>query len=305
MASFATDVKNELARLMYEKECCRRAELSALFRMRAKILVGSAGLGFSFTSENAAVARKAITLLKGIEKGIRTEVTATRDKRLNKRNSYIVRALPGTCAENLLNKLDLTMDGRLKAPERSIFRHSCCRAAYLRGAFLGGGSVNRPESSYHLELATESRELAEFLLGILRRKEFPAGLSERNDDYVVYIKEGESIIDFLGMLKAERAVDLMEAGRNLKEIRGQVNRIVNCETANLQKAATAAASQIADIRRLESMGRLPKLPEQLKETALARLENPEASLTELAGLLCISKSGLSHRMRKLRELAAE
>ena len=305
MASFATEVKNELAHLIYEKECCRSAELAALLRMGGTVIFGPRhAFGVRFTAENAAVARKVLTLLKREMDGVHTEVMVSRARRLRKRNSYTVQVPPSPGTADLLTHIGLMRAGSLNmGTDLTRLRRSCCRAAYLRGAFLGGGSVNRPESSYHLEFVTGNYPLAELLVTILRRLEFPAGMAERKDDYVVYIKEGDAVIDFLGMLHADKAVERFEVARNVKEVRNQVNRLVNCETANLQKAVDAAGRQTEDIRFLMSRGRMDGLTEQMRETAEARLAHPEASLAELAELLCISKSGLNHRMRGLRNLA--
>ena len=305
MPSFATEVKNELARITDGESCCRKAELSSLFRMGATVtLAPGHRFGINFASENAAVARKTITLLRGMKQRLHMEVVAIRAKRLRKQNSYRIRIAPALEVESLLVDLGLMRDGNLTVvPDRSIIRHSCCRAAYLRGAFLGGGSVNRPESSYHLELVSESYGMANFLFGLLRKLDFPVGITDRKEEYVVYLKEGDAVLDFLGMLRAEKAVERFEVARNLKEVRAQVNRLVNCETANLQKAVDAAGRQLKDIQRLKERGAFEGLPEQLKETGEARLANPEASLMELAELLCVSKSALNHRMRKLHQMA--
>ena len=121
----------------------------------------------------------------------------------------------------------------------------------------------------------------------------------------VYLKEGDAVADFLGMMQAEKSVERFEVARNLKEVRGQVNRLVNCETANLQKAVDAAGRQLADIRRIERAAGLEGLPDILRETAEARLAHPDASLAELAALLCVSKPGVNHRLRKLHAMAEE
>lgn len=307
MASFATEVKNELARLAPGRTCCRRAELAALLRMGGTILFGGDRVpGIKFTTENAAVARKVLTYLKGEIPGLPTEIVVSRAKRLRKHNSYSIQVPPSSQAAELLSAMGLMREGSLNmGMDTGSLRRSCCRAAYLRGAFLGGGSVNRPERDYHLEMVTGSSSMAEGLLALLRRMDFPAGLTDRKDDYVVYMKEGDGILDFLGMLQAEKAVERFEVARNLKDVRNQVNRLVNCETANLQKAVDAAAVQIEDIRFLRGKGRLAQLPGELQETARARLLHPEATLTELADMLCVSKSGMNHRMRKLRKLAQQ
>ncbi len=306
MPSFATEVKNELARRTYESSCCRTAELAALLRMGSTLTFGlRRTFGLNFTTENAAVARKALQLLKAEGGGVKTEITVSRSKRLKKNNSYTVQVPPAPEVAGLLEHLGFLQDDSLNMDKDiAILKKNCCRIAYLRGAFLGGGSVNRPEAAYHLELVTGNFAFSQMLYQILRRMDFPVGLTDRKDSYIVYLKEGDAVIDFLAMLEAEEAVAAFEVARNVKEVREQVNRLVNCETANLQKAVDAAGRQLAEIQALQERGLLEELPKKLREAAEARLENPEVSLAELADILGISKSGASHRMRKLRELAA-
>jgi DNA-binding protein WhiA len=164
--------------------------------------------------------------------------------------------------------------------------------------------VNRPEAAYHLELVSGNFELGNLLYDLLRRMGFPAGFVDRKDSYIVYLKEGDAVIDFLGMMEADEAVESFEVARNVKEVREQVNRLVNCETANLQKAVDAAGRQLDIIRSLEAAGQFRNLPPKVRAAAKARLDNPDATLQELAEMLGISKSGMNHRMRKLKELAA-
>ena len=135
--------------------------------------------------------------------------------------------------------------------------------------------------------------------------DFPVGFIDRKDDYVVYLKEGDAVMDFLAMIQADEAVEAFEVARNVKEVREQVNRLVNCETANLQKTVDAAGRQLEAIRRLQAADMIPRLPKKLRQTAERRLAHPDASLAELADMLGVSKSGMNHRMRKLRELAEE
>jgi DNA-binding protein WhiA len=154
-----------------------------------------------------------------------------------------------------------------------------------------------------LELVTGSYGLGNLLNTLLKRMGFPVGLTDRKEDYVVYLKEGDAVMDFLAMIQADEAVEAFEVARNVKEVREQVNRLVNCETANLQKTVDAAGRQLAYIKRLQEAA--VKLPAKLRVTAEMRLKHPDASLSELADMLDVSKSGMNHRMRKLRELAEE
>ena len=305
MPSFATEVKNELARPNYEQSCCRTAELAALLRMGATITFGlRRTFGLNFTTKNAAVARKTLQLLKSEGGNIRTEITVRRSRQLNKNNNYTVRVVPAPPVAELLEKLGFLQDESLNmTTDMALLKKACCRVAYLRGAFQGGGSVNRPEASYHLELVTGSYGLGNLLNTLLKRMGFPVGFTDRKEDYVVYLKEGDAIMDFLAMVQADEAVEAFEVARNVKEVREQVNRLVNCETANLQKTVDAAGRQLAYIKRLQEAA--VKLPAKLRATAELRLKHPDASLTELADMLGVSKSGMNHRMRKLRELAEE
>ena len=305
MPSFATEVKNELARLTYDSSCCRTAELAALLRMGATITFGlRRTFGLNFTTKNAAVARKTLQLLKNEGGDIRTEITVIRSRKLNKNNNYTVRVVPAPNVAALLENLGFLQDDSLNMDtDMGILKKSCCRIAYLRGAFQGGGSVNRPEASYHLELVTGSYGLGNLLYTLLKRMSFPVGFTDRKDDYVVYLKEGDAVIDFLAMIQADEAVEAFEVTRNVKEVREQVNRLVNCETANLQKTVDAAGRQLEAIRRLREAGMVETLPKKLRMTVDMRTAHPDASLAELAGMLGISKPGMNHRMRKLRELA--
>ncbi|SEJ16270.1 hypothetical protein SAMN05660742_1046 [Propionispira arboris] len=306
MPSFATEVKNEVARLVDENSCCKIAELAALLRMGAVMTMGGKrSLGINFTTENAAVARRTLTLLKSSGE-VRTEVMVSRARRLKKHNSYCVRVIPSLIVSDLLAKLGLMHGATLNVgSDSAILRKHCCRHAYLRGAFLGGGSVNRPEGSYHLELVTGSEVFAQLLLSLCRKFDLPVGLSERKNDYIVYIKESDAIMDFLAIIGAENALVEFEVARNLKEVRNQVNRLVNCETANLQKTANASVRQMEHIKLIKAKLGFDSLPEPLQEVAVVRLSHPDSSLKELAEVLHISKSGINHRLRKLEKIAVE
>ncbi len=305
MASFASEVKNELSRIFYEKECCKKAELTALLRLSGSLFTNDAGVfGIKFTSNNAAVARKTLSLVREVNPNIPAKVSKEKSLKLRKRPGYNIIISPSNESQKLLNSLGfVTLEGFSIERENHSLRKICCQKAYLRGAFLATGSVNKPEAEYHLELSTISQTFAKFLLDIMKKLDFPAKMTDRKEEYVVYLKEGEAILDFLGMMQADFAAERFEAARNLKEVRSQVNRIVNCETANLSKTVAASLKQIESIKRLKKLNILDTLKIELQETAKARLDNPELSLSELAALLSVSKSALTHRMKKLNELA--
>ena len=307
MPSFASDVKNALSRTDAERDCCRTAELAALLRMGASMVTdGEHGLGLRFETTSAAVARRVIRLLRAMDAALATSVAMERTPQLRRR-TYIVNIAAGEGVTPLLTRLGFLTGGEAlrTGTDVQLLRKKCCRAAYLRGAFLVGGSVNRPEASCHLELTVRSAVMGRALYALLRRLHFPVGLTDRRDAYVVYLKEGDAVMDFLALIGAEEAAEKIEVARNIKEVRAQVNRLVNVETANLQRAVDAAAMQLRSIRALQDAGRLGDLPDDLQETARMRLLHPELSIAELAALVHISKSGMSHRLRKLRALAEE
>ena len=265
---------------------------------------GARGAGLRFTAASAAVARRVIRLLRAMDGAIETSVAMERMPQLRRR-TYIVNIAAGAAVTPLLAQLGFAGGSLRSTSDLALLRKKCCRAAYLRGAFLGGGSVNRPEAACHLEITARSEEMARALHTLLRRLHFPVGLTDRHEMYVVYLKEGDAVMDFLSLIGAEEAAEEIEVARNLKEVRAQVNRLVNVETANLQRAVDAAADQLAAIERLARSGRLAALPADLRETAEMRRAHPEISMAELAELCHISKSGMSHRLRKLRMMAEE
>lgn len=310
MPSFASQVKNELVHVLGSQVCCKTAELAALLRMGATISFNSKhDFGINFVTENAAVARKILTLLKAsVPQGIHTEVTVRRSRRLRKHNNYAVRATPSPEASSILKKLGfLTAKNLLDAgTDRNILQNDCCKISYLRGAFLGGGSVNKPEGEYHLEFVTDNYTFAKLIRDLCHELYLPVGLTDRKNVYIVYLKESEAILELLALIGVEESLlQAFESARNLKEIRNQVNRLVNCETANLQRTINAAMKQIENINLLIKYDEYDELPKVLKQTANLRLNNPEASLTELAELLNCSRSAINHRMRKIDALAMQ
>ena len=189
-----------------------------------------------------------------------------------------------------------------------VVEDECCRAAFLRGAFLAGGSVTDPGKGYHLEVSTTHQSVARETVVLIREiMGFAPKTASRGGGQVLYVKQNEQISDFLAYLGAPVAsMGIMEA-RLEKELNNKVNRRCNCDDANLSKVVEAAMEQIAAIRVLREKGVLDKLPAKLQQAATAREENPEAALTELAGMMDppITKPAMSHRLKRLVELAKE
>lgn len=307
--SFSHDVKDELARVEVPSRCCQIAELAGLVRMDGTILIGShKRIQLELITENAAVARMAFKGLKKLFQ-VETEITVQRRNRLKKNNVYIVRMPNQEKIHEVLNVLGLTKDGLMYNPgiNERLVRKECCKRSYLRGVFLGAGSLSDPENSYHLEIVTNSEEYSEALVQLMNNFGLDPHISSRKNNLVVYLKDSEQIVDYLNIIGAHRALLELENIRIQKEMRNQVNRLVNCETANMNKTIDAAYHQMQNIELIASMLGFEKLSPQLRAVAEARLENPEVSLKELGQLLDppLGKSGINHRMRKLEEIADE
>ena len=179
------------------------------------------------------------------------------------------------------------------------------KKAIIRGTFMGAGSINNPEREYHLEMEVTNEQNMNTVLDLLLEFGIKAKYMEAKNKYYIYLKEGEEISKFLALIGAAKAVMKFEDIRIQKEMRGKVNRLVNCETANLNKTINASIEQIAAIRKLQENGEFKKLDDNLKEIALLRLENPDMPLIELGKKLKvpIGKSGVNYRLRKIMEIA--
>lgn len=299
--SFSMEVKNELARLEPHDVNCDKAELLALLRMSGAIVLRGMKIGIHFSTENAALARRVLQLLKNNYQ-VQTEVLITRSRRLKKNNRYQVQVVPSLQVNKALTELQLlSVEGDLKNP---LLSSHAARKNYLRGAFLGGGSVSRPNSDYHLELVTGNEAFAQTIIKVMQGFSLKAKLTDRKSDYIVYLKDGESIVKFLNVIGAHNAMMELENARIIKDMRNNVNRVVNCETANLGKIVKAALRQVNCIKFIESKMNLNELPESLLFIARLRLQYPEASLNELVDHADgLGKSGINHRLKKLQELA--
>lgn len=302
--SFSAVTKEELARIEVPKECCNLAELAVLVRMDGTLQISNQKYALNVVTESAPVARKIYRLAKTVL-NLPVDIVVRRKLRLKKNNSYLVKIYPKGPSD--LQKLGLFDENGEILPGISerLIKHRCDQKAYLRGAFLAGGSINNPEGTYHLEIITNDEYHAEGLCKLLNRFHLGAKVSTRKNWHVVYIKESEHIVEFLGLIGAHHALLEFENVRVLKDMRNQVNRLVNCETANLNKTVDAAVRQVENIKRIASTIGLQALPDPIREIAELRLDFPDASLKELGEMLHpkVGKSGVNHRMRKIDELA--
>jgi len=298
--SFASEIKSELLRTEMKNDCCIRAELCGLMCFGGAVLSGGK---VRISTENAATARRGFSLIKE-SLGISGEIQSAHSRAGKGGTAYAIAIDDPRDSMRLLSSLSLldrnTVSFRIR---EAALENPCCHRAFLRGAFLGGGSVANPEKEYHLEFTTPRPALAEDIVRLFAEFGLTARVVQRKSNQVVYFKSSEEIGDVLNIIGAHAAYMEYMNVRILKETRNQVNRRVNCETANLDKAVDAAQGQVAAIRRLQKNGRLASLSKGLQEAAEVRLAFPEAPLSELGNMLGISKSGINHRMRKLMALA--
>ena len=307
--TFSAKLKEELSRQWSVARHCQIAEIAAIVSMCGKVTIDSRErYSVKVRTENISVARKYFTLLRKTF-NIETEVFVATNKS-NENVSYTVLVKKHEDAISVLQASKLIdHDGEI-AEEFSIVKnlvvqHTCCRRAFIRGAFLAAGSMSNPEKSYHIEIVCTALKKAEQLQNIINSFGLDAKVVVRKKTYVAYLKEGSQIVDLLNIMEAPVTLMEMENIRILKEMRNSVNRKVNCETANINKTVSAAMKQVNDIRYIRDTIGLKELPEGLREIAELRLEYPNETLKELGDLLStpLGKSGVNHRLRKLSEMA--
>lgn len=272
--SFSSDVKEELARQYSKSRHCQIAELSAMIMQEGRISTNP--LALSFETENPVLIEKYAMLMK---RAFDINIEEALDSQNCKK---IIEAIQGLYLEK-----------------------TCCKRAFIRGAFMASGSMTDPNKSYHFEIVCRTPEQAARLQELMREFETDPKVIERKNYYVVYLKEGSQIVDMLNVMEAYVSLMNLENVRILKEMRNSVNRQVNCETANISKTVNAAVKQIADIELIRDTDGLDSLPLPLREMAMIRLEYPEAPLKDLGKYMDppVGKSGINHRLRKLATIA--
>lgn len=311
--SFASETKNELARLMPEKKCCMLAEIAGFMRIAGSVrLIGGGRFKIVMTTSNPAVARHYKTLIKNYF-SIDTEVGMGQDNSLKKGHAYILSIGPEDLSEQILRETGILMvkegmnfisDGIYDG----LIKTKCCRKSYLRGAFLAGGTVNNPEKEYHFEINAGTEVLAKELRKLLNSfVDISAKVVPRKKGYGVYLKSGEQVRDAIGMMGASNQFFKFDETMMMKGIRSQTYRLNNLDNANIDKAIRAAENQIRSIRKIQEKRGLDFLSAKLREAAEARLENPDVGIEELGKLMDppLSKSGINNRLRRIEEIAKE
>ena len=307
--SFSKEVKEELSRQLPSARHCCIAETAAIISLCGHVKISSQDrFSVKIHTENIAVARKYFTLLKKTF-NIVAEITIRQNAYLKKGRTYTITVNNHEEAVKILTTCKLLEDGdiveNMSVYDNTVIMNSCCKRAFVRGAFIASGSISTPEKFYHFEIVCNSYDKAVQLSDLIKSFDIESKIVERKKYFVVYIKDGAGIVDILNVMEAHVALMNLENVRILKEMRNSVNRKVNCETANLNKTVAAAVKQTMDIKYIQDTVGLSILPEALRQLAEIRLDNPDVSLKELGALLDppVGKSGVNHRLRKISEIS--
>ncbi len=303
---FSTRAKEDLARLFSSKKCCKVAELSAILHINGVLhLEVSQRFSFQIITENAPLARKIIKLLSSLF-GLKAEVI-TKKSFLKKRNQYQIKIPFQPRLYQSLNELGILNDSfelKFGILERLVW-NNCCAFSFLRGAFLAAGFITDPRKGYHLEIALNNFQLSQDLFILFERFNLNPKKMMRKGKIIIYLKDSQKIKEFLAMIGASQSLFQLEDINIYREIKNKINRLVNCETANLKKISQASYNQVKDIKILIKEIGLASLSAPLREIAQLRMQFPYASFRELGELASppITRSAVYNRFRRIHKLA--
>lgn len=311
--SFASDVKNELSHIEPDKKCCQLAEIAGFIRVCGSLrLAGGGKFRIIITTDNAAVARHYKKLIKEYFK-IDTELEIGEGTSPHKTHSYSLTIGPENLSEQILRETGILLvkEGNNYISDGiydDLIKSKCCKKSYLRGMFMGSGTMNSPEKGYHLEFVCNSKALANDLKKMINSfVDLNAKIVERKSSQIVYMKNSNYISDTLALMGAHTQMLEFENVRIARGIKNDAVRMTNCDNANTDRSLDASQRQIAAIRKIENKLGITALPDKLQDVARLRLENPEANLTQLAEMMNppMKKSGINNRIRKIEEIASK
>ncbi len=308
--SFSSETKKELSKIIPEKKCCTLAEIAGFARMNGSIrLMGGGKMNVSLTSEDPSIARLFKQMIQTYF-DTTTSLDILQETALRRGKSYRITMDDAMTGGQMLREIGLmtVQEGSnvlVEGIPQEVIRKKCCKRAYLRGLFLGAGSVSHPEKGYHLEIVCKNEYIAADVKKLMNHFSLNAKTTVRKDSHVVYLKESDRIVDLMNIIGAHSQLLEFENVRIIKGLRNTANRIVNCENANLDKSVNAAGKHMDNIRLIEEKIGIRNLPEKLRAVAEARMEHPYVTLKELAELMDppVSKSGVNHRLARIGELA--
>ena len=304
--SFSSEIKDEVAKIKVEDYKIILSELAGITPMCGILNFKNNKISMEYITENAPVARRIFTFLRR-SFGFDVEVKNVRSTQL-KKNVFIIYISQDESCRLLLDELKYIKGASvfmINYAPTDLIKTSNEKKAHIRGAFMGSGSITDPKKGYHLEFVSENESNAYFLRDTINEFGLKSKVIMRKEKYIIYIKDSEQISDFLSLIGAYNSVLNYENVRVIKEMRNNVNRIVNCETANLNKTVKSSYDQVEDIKLIEREIGIENLDEDLKAIAKIRLENRSMSLNDIANSLepKLSKSTVNYRFKKLRRIA--
>ncbi|MDD6919692.1 MAG: DNA-binding protein WhiA [Eubacteriales bacterium] len=308
--SFASETKNELARIIPEKKCCMLAQIMGFIRVNGSIiLVGFGKFNIVVKTENPAVARNFKTLIKEYF-DVDTKLIVEENAGIRKTNLYSI-TIDENKSKQILREIGVLMvkegnDYITDGLYFDVMKKKCCKKSCVRGLLMGSGTVIDPAKQYRFEIISKTEQKANDIKRLLNTfYDIDAKVSYRNDSYVVYVTGAQSVSDLLALTGANNAMFELENVRITKDLHNKVNRINNCDQANINKSLDASARYIDAIKKIDSIIGIHLLPEKLREVAELRINNPDVSLTELGKLLKapIQKAGVAKRLKKIVDIA--
>ncbi|MEF9922884.1 MAG: DNA-binding protein WhiA [Anaerovoracaceae bacterium] len=311
--SFATETKNELSRIEPEKQCCKLAEMAGFLRVSGSLrLAGGGKFKIVITTENPAVARHYKKLIKDYFK-IDPALELGDGTSPRRGTAYMLTIGPENLSEQILRETGILLvkEGNNYISDGiydDLIKTKCCKKSYLRGIFMGSGTMNDPEKGYHLEIVCGSRNLANDLKKMVNSfVDLNVKIVERKGHYIVYMKNSNYISDTLALMGAHTQLLEFENVRIKRGIMNDTMRITNCDNANTDRALDASQRQVAAIKKIQQKKGLDVLPIKLREVADMRMEFPDANLTQLAEMMTppMKKSGINNRFKKIEEIASK
>lgn len=307
--SFSSDVRVELARQISTARHCRIAELAAIISFSGHVqITGHNRYILIIQTENLVVARKCFTLIQKTF-NINTEIII-RSSPGNNSRIYKLIVIDHDLSLNILQATKLIDSNHHIKDDFSLWsnlvaKNTCCKRAFIRGAFIVAGSVSNPQKDYHFEIVVPHLEKAVQLQEFINAFSLESKVIRRKNNFVIYLKESSQIVDVLNVMEAHVGLMKFENVRIYKDMRNSINRQVNCEAANISKTVKAATKQIEDINYIRANNNFTKLSDALQDVALLRVEHTDASLKELGDMLTppLGKSGVNHRLRKISRIA--
>ena len=307
--SFSSELKEELSKISNHKnECCKLAELAGYLITNCNVVKVNGEFILKMTTESSSAIRRVYNAFKNLYDI--EPITNIANQVLNKEMLFELVVVDKMDLQKIFQNILINVDSNLQIivdDNGKIKEKDCCKRAFLRGVFMGGGSIATPENSHHLEIVLNNVQNANFINSILHNLGINAKIIKRKKMTVIYIKDSEVISNFLILIGSNKGTLEFEKTRVIKEYRNNMNRKINCEVANMDKIAVAASRQLKDILLLKKLGKFEELSDEIKKVAELREKYPEANLEKIGEMIepKLSKAGVSHRFKKIKTIADE